>query len=163
MHADPTKPPRRPKGPRILSTVVLMFLSACLCGAPAEAADFSCAGGDVPCLIAAIHQANANGQENTIRLAAGVYTLMAVDNDTDGPNGLPSVSSTLTIEGADADLTSLERGANAPLFRIVHVASDGRLQLRCGTVRRRRSRGCDLKWPALDPCRYLLARVSDDR
>ena len=41
------------------------------------------------CLIAAINEANANGEANTIRLEAGTYTLTAVDNRTDGPNGLP--------------------------------------------------------------------------
>jgi hypothetical protein len=59
---------------------------------------FTCARGDVHCLIVAIDQANANGQpENTIRLETGTYTLTNIDNETDGPNGLPSITSTLTI------------------------------------------------------------------
>src|SRR5712691_3720772 len=57
---------------------------------PSHAADFSCAAGDVACLIAAITTANANGGTNTITLAAGTYTLTVVDNNTDGQNGLPS-------------------------------------------------------------------------
>src|SRR6516225_12210372 len=56
-----------------------------------QAEAFHCGAGDAPCLIAAITEANANGQRNTIFLDAGTYTLTAVDNDTDGPNGLPSI------------------------------------------------------------------------
>ena len=65
-----------------------------------QATTFRCGAGNVACLIAAITAANANGQPNTIRLAAGTYTLTAVDNDTDGSNGLPSITSPLTIRGA---------------------------------------------------------------
>src|SRR5713226_5562203 len=57
------------------------------------------------------------------------YTLTAVDNDTDGPNGLPSITSTLTIKGAGADTTILERASSAPGFRLVHVAASGNLTL----------------------------------
>ncbi|HEX2276567.1 MAG TPA: hypothetical protein VHN13_05500 [Candidatus Tectomicrobia bacterium] len=66
------------------------------------AAEFACAEGDVTCLINAITAANANGEANTITLAAGTYTLTAVNNTTvDGPNGLPSITSPLTITGAN--------------------------------------------------------------
>jgi hypothetical protein len=44
-------------------------------------------GGDVACLGAAINPANANGEADTINLETGTYTLTAVDNDPDGPNG----------------------------------------------------------------------------
>ena len=40
-----------------------------------QAETFRCIAGDVPCLIAAINTANANGETNTIRLAAGTYRL----------------------------------------------------------------------------------------
>src|SRR5262245_38315424 len=66
---------------------------------------FHCGAGDVQCLIDAINTANANGTENTIRLEAGTYTLTAVDNNTEGPNGLPSIIGTLTLRGAGADST----------------------------------------------------------
>jgi hypothetical protein len=66
------------------------------------AAEFTCLGGDVACLISAITAANANGETNMITLAAGTYTLTAVNNTTvDGPNGLPSITSPLTITGAN--------------------------------------------------------------
>jgi hypothetical protein len=96
---------------------------------PVHAAEFSCAAGDVACLIEAIHVANANGEANTITLEAGTYTLTAVDNDTDGPNGLPSVTGRLTLTGAGADTTVLERAAGALPFRLLHVDATGTLTL----------------------------------
>jgi hypothetical protein len=98
---------------------------------PVQAKTFQCGAGEVACLIAAITQANANGQQhNTIRLAAGTYTLTAVDNNTGGSNGLPSITSALTIRGAGADLTIIERATQAPRFRCFHVAASGTLTLR---------------------------------
>ena len=136
MKSNDTHPRRRQLTRRMLGAGWLICLSAWLCAVPGEAADFACANGDVTCLIAAIHQANANGQENTISLAAGVYTLAAADNDTDGPTGLPVVTSTLSITGAGADLTIIERAALAPTaFRIFDVASTGVLRLNKVTVR----------------------------
>jgi hypothetical protein len=97
---------------------------------PVQARTFRCGAGDVGCLIAAINEANTNGlPRNTIRLEAGTYTLTAVDNDTDGPNGLPSVTSTLTIRGAGAETTVIERDASAPAFRLLHVEAPGTLTL----------------------------------
>src|SRR5438105_15721049 len=76
-----------------------------------QAADFACSAGDVACLINAIHLANTNGQANTISLATGTYALTGVDNISDGPNGLPTITGVLTISGATAAATSIE-----PLF-----------------------------------------------
>jgi hypothetical protein len=114
---------------------------------PGQAKTFHCGAGDVQCLIDAIHEANTNGHKNTIRLAAGTYLLTAVDNDTDGPNGLPSITSVLTLQGAGADTTRLERvftgldpcgplfSGREPAFRILHVAPRGMLILRGLTLR----------------------------
>jgi hypothetical protein len=101
----------------------------------AQAKTFRCGAGDVSCLIDAINTANANGQTNMIRLAAGTYTLTEVDNTTDGPNGLPSITSPLTITGAGAATTSIERSATASAFRLLHVAATGRLTLKRLTLR----------------------------
>jgi hypothetical protein len=98
-----------------------------------QATTFHCDAGDIPCLIDAIHVANANGDENTIRLAAGTYTLTAIDNDVD--NGLPVITSTLTIMGQGAERTSIERSASAPGFRILQVGSTGTLTLKGVTLR----------------------------
>jgi hypothetical protein len=100
-----------------------------------HAAEYTCAAGDVACVITALHAANATGEADTITLAAGTYSLTAVDNDTEGPNGLPSITSTLTITGAGADRTILERTASAPSFRLMHVAAAGALTLEGLTMR----------------------------
>jgi hypothetical protein len=102
---------------------------------PAHGVEFTCAAGDVACLIDAINQANANGESTTITLAAGTYTLTAVHNTTDGFNGLPSVTGVVTIQGAGADTTILERDTSAPPFRLVHVAATGTLTLEGLTLR----------------------------
>jgi hypothetical protein len=99
---------------------------------PAQAEIFHCGGGNVACLIAAINLANANGHKNTIVLEAGAYTPTAIDNDTNGPNGLPSITSTLTIKGvAGANATGITRifGSQPPFFRLMHVAATGNLTL----------------------------------
>lgn len=118
------------------------------------AAEFPCAGGDVACLIGAITAANANGEANTITLAAGTYTLTAVNNTTvDGPNGLPSITSPLTITGANISSgvgnitigniigqnngtgTIIEQSLGAPDFRLVHIAETGTVVLDGLTLR----------------------------
>jgi hypothetical protein len=130
------------------------------------AAEFACAGGDVACLIGAITAANANGEANTITLAAGTYTLTAVNNTTvDGPNGLPSITSPLTITGADISAgvgnitignitvgqnpgtgigvgnldapTIIEQALGAPDFHLVHIAETGTVVLHGLTLRGR--------------------------
>jgi hypothetical protein len=101
-----------------------------------QAADFACPAGDVACLIAAINTANANGAVNTITLEAGTYTLTAVDNDTDGPNGLPSITSPLTLQGAGAASTILRREPflSSATFRLLHVAPSGDVQVESLTL-----------------------------
>ena len=104
---------------------------------PALAKTFHCEAGDVACLIAAINTANANGHKNTIELEAGVYTLTTADNETpgsngqNGPNGLPSITSTLTIKGTGADATGIARplSSSPPFFRLMHVSASGNLTL----------------------------------
>jgi len=108
-----------------------MCLLAVTVARAADAKSFSCAAGDTPCLIQAINDANMSGHHrNTIRLAAGTYTLYDADNDTDGSNGLPSISSLLTIEVAGKGTAILTRDVDAPYFRLLHVTASGRLTLR---------------------------------
>ena len=73
-----------------------------------HAAEFFCPSGNVTCLIAAINESNQNGQENTINLEAGTYTLRAIDNNIvgpegllEGPNGLPSITGRITIRQSE--------------------------------------------------------------
>src|SRR5262245_11256274 len=88
-------------GLRHRGQVLLILLSLFGYWQPCKAADFPCTtSGDVQCLIEAITAANANGQVNTITLAAGTYTLTEIYNETPSdPNGLPVITSTLTIMG----------------------------------------------------------------
>jgi hypothetical protein len=147
MHAHPHHPTRvrcSQPGPQAWSPWALtwrMTLAAALLWtwmAPhlTQAKTFHCRAADTPCLIASMIEANTNGQkENDIRLDAGTYTLTAVNNTTDGPNGLPSVTSTLTITGEGAEATMIERAASAPQFRLMHVAASGTLTLEGLTLR----------------------------
>jgi uncharacterized repeat protein (TIGR01451 family) len=65
------------------------------------------------------------GPFEIVLAASATYTLNSVDNVTDGENGLPSVSSTITILGNGATVT---RGG-AATFRIFHMAATGNLTL----------------------------------
>lgn len=105
---------------------------------------FFIASGDVAGLINAIKTANSNRQENKIKLAAGTYTLTAVENTTDGDNGLPSIASNVTIQGTSVDTTIIERDPNAPAFRIFHVAPTGTLNLNGLTVKGGFIECCDI-------------------
>ncbi|MCH8061585.1 MAG: hypothetical protein IH861_03680 [Chloroflexi bacterium] len=101
----------------------------------AEAATFNIPDGDVAGLIAAINSANGNGQADVINLAAGgTYTLMVIDNVTEGNNGLPSFTSEITINGNGATILR-SNTAGTPDFRFFHVAGGGTLRLDHLTVR----------------------------
>jgi Domain of unknown function (DUF4214) len=132
---DPCGQPRTGRRRRIGALVMAILGSLLALWHAAHAAEFACAAGDVACLIAAIHAANANGEVNTITLAAGTYSLTTVDNTSDGPTGLPSITSTLTIRGAGAERTTIARAAGAPQFRLVHVAAASPLTLEGLTLR----------------------------
>ena len=81
---------------------------------------------DVPSLIAAIHQAKAHPTPTTIWLIPGTYVFSAIDNDTDGPNALPSIVTPIRIRSDDAVLA---RDPGAAPFRLFHVGVGGNLRL----------------------------------
>ena len=58
----------------VFIVVLLLLLFSII---PAHSAVFNIPSGNVPALIAAINAANANGEENTIILAFGIYTVIA--------------------------------------------------------------------------------------
>ncbi|MGH7172244.1 MAG: hypothetical protein ACRELF_09085 [Gemmataceae bacterium] len=61
---------------------------------------FNVGPGDVSTLIADINAANSNDQSNVINLANNsTYELRGIDNSWFGPDGLPAISSNLTISG----------------------------------------------------------------
>ena len=97
--------------------------------------EFTCTAGDVTCLIGALTQANSNGVATTLTLEAGTYTFTEVNDTTGGPNGLPSVTGVVILQGAGANTTILEREASTPDFRLVQVAATGALTLEGLTMR----------------------------
>ena len=108
---------------------------------PAYAASFSV--GTAAELIAAINTANGNGEADTITLTANI-TLNSTNyaNDlTEGVNGLPSITSIITIEG---DGYTIERESSYACtithnasqdFRILHINSSGNLTLNNLTIK----------------------------
>ncbi|HVS62825.1 MAG TPA: hypothetical protein VMT85_04875 [Thermoanaerobaculia bacterium] len=62
-----------------------------------------------------------------LELGGGTYPLTARHDAALGDTGLPSITSSILIEGSGA---KIERDAGAPSFRLFHVAADGQLELR---------------------------------
>jgi len=77
-----------------------------------DGADFGCPAG--------------RGADRLILAPDTTYTLTTVDNSTDGPNGLPSISSVVTISG---NHSLIRRAPDAPDFRLLHIAGNGELTL----------------------------------
>ena len=101
------------------------------------------ADGAVCTLISAIEAANTDSITDGCFTGSGADTiwlgyspvLTLVDNDeiwSNGPNGLPSVTTEITVEG-NGETISRDPGGS-PLFRIFHVGSAGDLTLRNLTI-----------------------------
>jgi hypothetical protein len=94
----------------------------------------SYAAASVSALVADINAANANGGTNTIMLAANTkFDLTAVNNTTNGANGLPVISGkngadNLTIIGSGATIDR-STAAGTPAFRLFNVANRNSLTL----------------------------------
>jgi hypothetical protein len=75
-----------------------------------------------------------SGADTIVLASGGTYTLAAVDNNTEGSNGLPSITSEIIINGNGA---IIERSSSPgiPDFRIFYVAAEGNLTLNELTVR----------------------------
>ena len=106
---------------RAIGGVLLLLINF----APARAATFEIADGDVAALKSAIATANTNGEGDTINLAeGGTYVLSAVDNTGTGPNGLPSIGADfgdlVVINGNGATITR-STASGTPEFRILQV------------------------------------------
>ncbi|HEX8915950.1 MAG TPA: hypothetical protein VF796_26620, partial [Humisphaera sp.] len=116
--ARPSKPPRTPAVSKAARAAVERLEERWVL------ATINVAAADTAALIAAINSANTLPGADTISLAAGsTYTLTAQDNYWYGPNGLPAITSDVTIEGNGA---TIERSAaaNTPKFRLFYVAGD---------------------------------------
>ena len=71
---------------------------------------------------------------NTIILMrAATYTLFEIDNDTNGSNSLPSVTSNIAMRGNGAVIRRSTTGGT-PDFRILHVGATGDLALDAVTI-----------------------------
>src|SRR4030095_971773 len=93
----------------------LLIIASIGAGGPVHAAEFSC--GNVTCLIAKINEANTNADADTINLDPGTYTLTSIDTGVSpNANGLPIITSDITINGDDAVTTIIERDPGAPAF-----------------------------------------------
>src|SRR5204863_189476 len=79
-------------------------------------------------LIDAIKAANLQAGANTIELSnIGLDFVMSVmNNTTDGDNGLPDITSDITI---NAHSGNIRRNGTGPEFRLFHVASSGILTI----------------------------------
>ena len=108
-------------------------------------AEFFCPAGNVTCLIAAINASNQNGQQNTINLEAGSYTLTAAESgQSRDSNGLPLITGRMTLRGQGSSLTAIQGDGIFPFFsgfRILRIEPTGVLTLDSLAVRRGESRG----------------------
>ncbi|WP_329377252.1 hypothetical protein OG625_06645 [Streptomyces sp. NBC_01351] len=88
----------------------------------------------VPDLVAAINAANSAPGPDTLRLARKcTYKLTSPDPVTPG-NGLPVITSEITIDGRGATIRRDERGHKTPKFRILLVGPTGNLTLTHTTI-----------------------------
>jgi predicted outer membrane repeat protein len=83
---------------------------------------------DTASLITAITDANNSVDINTVCLADGTYTLTASQVTDYGTNGLPLITSDITLVGL-GDNVVIERELGAPAFRLLHVKDTGALTL----------------------------------
>lgn len=98
---------------------IVISLTLATCGAPNTIINVPC--GDVNKLKDAINTANQNPGLHTIELAQGCsYQLTSVDNNTEGNNGLPVITSQIVINGNGATIL---RSVNEPRFRLINVAA----------------------------------------
>ncbi|MEU9720013.1 hypothetical protein [Streptomyces sp. NPDC047976] len=116
---------------------VLALVTGSLVAVPAQAAHATPV--QVPCsaadLVKAIETANATPGADTIRLAQGcTYKLRAPDPVHPG-NGLPVITSKITIDGRGATIERDGHGKEVPKFRIIYVDKTGELTLKGTTVR----------------------------
>jgi hypothetical protein len=95
----------------------------------------SCGGGPPPIctadfLIWSINNANSNGPgTDTIDLDPGcIYELATVDNTTDGNNGLPSITTSIIINGYGATIRR-STAAQKSAIRLLHISQGGDLEI----------------------------------
>lgn len=101
-------------------------------------------------LIAALDAANQTPEADQVTLAPGTtFTLTAVNNTTDGRNGLPLIAGNVTILGNN-DVIERSSAAGIPAFRIAAVAAGASLTLTNLTLRGGLARGDFFQSPLSD-------------
>lgn len=136
MPRDPqgkSEPPRRLRYPILASAISLSLAN--LLPIPVKAATIN-VDGSACTLIEAITTANSNtpvtgcttgsGPDTIVLQNSSVHSLSTVNNSTDGNNGLPSITSSITIQGNGA---TIERVSGPTYFRLLHIADTGNLTL----------------------------------
>ena len=89
---------------------------------------------DMASLIGDIHTANASSQAVTISMTKGTYDLTAVDNTTNGGNGLPVITAkSLTIEGNGSTIQR-DTSSKTPSFRIFDLGKGAIVTLQDLTI-----------------------------
>ncbi|KOY56466.1 hypothetical protein [Streptomyces sp. XY332] len=117
-------------------SAVLGLVAGALVAVPAPAAHAAtvqvrCS---VPDLVAAINAANGSPGPDTLQLARNcTYKLTSPDPVNPG-NGLPVITSEITVEGRGATIRREERGSMVPKFRILFVGPTGNLTLTRTTI-----------------------------
>jgi len=81
-----------------------------------------------------------NGADTLILQAATTYTLTTINNQFDGANSLPVITSTIIISGNGATLAR-DTAADTPAFRIFYVSSSGKLTLNNVNIRNGKTSG----------------------
>src|SRR2546423_1885369 len=106
----------------IVSCAALVSLAGAV-PANADVIKVPCRGG-AGGLVRAIKLANSTTRADTIKLAPGCrYVLTKVDNNWYGPNGLPAISSAVTIKARGA-VIARSRAHGTPPFRLFFVGAD---------------------------------------
>lgn len=124
------------KSPRLIIPILLLLtlsISACSNGTPTPAPQVYNPGCSVQNLIGHLNQANNAAGPAVINLDPCVYTLTQADNSAqvDGvtvSNGLPVISSEITIQGNNAVIEVL-KDEGEPFFGPFFVAQNGDLEI----------------------------------
>ncbi|MEU6164208.1 hypothetical protein [Streptomyces tanashiensis] len=88
----------------------------------------------VPDLVAAINAANTSPGPDTLRLARKCTYKLTVPDLVNPGNGLPVITSEITIDGRGATIRRDGRGNSVPKFRILFVGPTGNLTLTHTTI-----------------------------
>lgn len=130
---------RRSRAGRFLLAAGLAAVTAMVLPAPLAHADTVYVRCSVPDLVAAVNRANSSPGPDTLRLARKCTYRLTAPNPADSSNGLPAITSDITIEGQGARIT---RARSAPEFRILFVEDTGTLTLNKTTISRGAAPDC---------------------